>query len=677
MKEHVGDFETASGVDLKIVGSSAYAQNPTTEVLCFSFEYDDRKLTWAPGDPFYTEEALLGLVNDPEVVFVAHNAGFEKDIWRYIMVPQFGFPDIPNSRWDDTMAVAAMKQVPQNLDTLSRILRLPGGKDTEGSRLTIGLSKPNKKTGMLPERTPEIMHRVYTYCESDIDQERGALNRLGHLSPGERKVWLLDQTINERGVKIDLPFVSACQAIVDKASGPLQEEFRELTGGLKVTQAVAIKEWCHDQGFEIPGLAKEVVEAIIGDETGEIPDDAEDYSFLGEPNAAVHRALSIRGLIGSASVKKLSRMEACAGSDGRVRRLLQYHGAGPGRWAGRLLQPQNFPRGTLKLDGEAPPPDLVVDAINSRDPDLVQALFGSPVNVVVSALRHALIADRRCQFLAGDFSTIEARVVLAIAGQADKLEVFRRADAGEKNPDGSKIDIYCDMAKQIYGRPIDKKKDPEERQAGKNSVLGLGFQMGAPKFRARYAKHLPIDFSKRIVNIYRKEWAPNVPPVWYGLEEAACRTVWDGTPHEAYGVRYKLHDGWLTARLPSGRHLWYWNPQKTRKAMPWDATDIRPAWTYQALKMGVWKTIDAFGGLLTENVVQALARDLLVAAMFKLEANGFPIVLTVHDEALAELLEAHVDELAFKEIMCEGEPWSRELRIPINVETWAGERYRK
>jgi DNA polymerase len=666
--ERVIDFETISFVDLKLVGSSAYAQNPTTEVLCLSFEdYDGLTLTWWP---WMTAAApitikLLDLIHDPFVTFVAHNAGFEKDIWRYIMVPVFGFPDIPNNRWDDTMAVAAMKQVPQDLDLLSRILRLPGGKDMEGSALVKSLSRPNKKTGAMPKITDAIRARVESYCETDVLQERYALNRLGRLSPQERQVWLLDQRINERGVKVDLDFVRAARKIVDDASGPLSAEFAGLTGGLKVTQAVKLKEWCNDQGANLPNLTKETLDALLGsDEDEEDDGEAEGLEALSE---AVRRALGIRRLIGSASIKKLARMEACAGADGVVRRLLQYHGAGPGRWAGRLLQPQNFPRGTLKLEGKAPPVDLVVQTILSGDWQLVELMLGPAVEVVVSSLRHALIARPGRRFLSGDFSTIEARVVLALSGQMDKVEVLKGGQ-----------DIYIDMAQQIFKRPIDKKKDPEERQTGKNSVLGLGFGMGAPKFKLKYAKAQPLEFAKNIVTIYREEWAPEVPKLWRALERAACKTVWEGTPHEDYGVLYQLEDGWLTARIPSGRKLWYWNPQKTREAMPWDATDVRPSWTYQALKMGKkWKTINAFGGLLTENVVQALARDLLVYCMFLLEKNNFPLVLTVHDEALAEPEEKGVDEKAFTQLMLESPPWAKALQVPIAVETWTGERYRK
>lgn len=654
------DFETASVCDLKKAGAWRYSEDPTTEVICLAWQHQDgAKGVWCPSDQY---SAPAGYAADETVTFIAHNAAFEKAIWRNIMVPVYDWPDIPNSRWHDTMAVCAMKVIPQDLEHAVLTLRLPGQKDMDGSKLVKSLSKPDKRGHY--DRTPETLKKTYSYCGNDVVAEIGLHLRVGWLPIGERSVWLLDQRINERGVRLDLPFIKAAKEVVEKASVPLAQEFAEITGGLKMSQVAKVGDWCQAQGVSIPNMQKETLAELLGESEDEDVEGSEDTPELPDN---VRRALVIRQLIGSASIKKLGRMEACVCADGRARGVLQYHGAGPGRWAGRLFQPQNFPRGTLAIDGGgAPDPGPVVDAIMSGDPDYVAAVIGPPVETVVSALRHAIVATPGRQLLSGDFSTIEARIVLALAGQHDKLKIMA---AGQ--------DIYCDMAAEIYKKPINKKDNPKERQVGKNSVLGLGFQMGAPKFQSRYAKKEPIEFAENVVRTYRKEWAPLVPEVWYGLEEAAVRTVWDKTPHEEYGVRYALEDGWMTARLPSGRKLWYFNPQPVRKAMPWDDTDIRLAWTYQAQKMGQWKTIDAFGGLLTENVVQALARDLMVAAMFKCEKAGLPIVLTVHDEIVTEPEVVNADEVALQSIMCDAPDWAKAMQIPIATETWCGERYKK
>lgn len=665
----VVDFETASACELKRAGADRYAADPTTEILClvYTCPRSGARLVWTPGSQDW--DLLRDYAENPRVVFVAHNAGFEQAIWRHIMVPQFGFPPLPAERWHDTMAVAAMKALPMEMGQLAALLQVPVQKDLEGRRLTLSLSRPDRK-GRYPNRAA-LLPKVLSYCADDVGAEAGIHKRLGWLPPAERRVWLLDQQINQRGLAIDLDLVAKCKRIVDDGSRPLLAEFKALTG-VNVTQGAKTLEWCLAQGSPLPNLAKETLAKVLG-ATEEIEeedfDDGEDDDLAAARDALpgqVRRALTIRQLVGSASIKKLARMESCVGFDGRARGLLQYHGTGPGRWAGRLLQPQNFPRPTLKLDKDPMPPEMIVAALQTGDAEYVAATVGAPVETVVSGLRHCLIAGPGCTYCVGDYAGIQARLVLALAGQHDKTALM----AGG-------ADVYCDMASAIYHHPIDKKKDPKERQTGKNSVLGLGFQMGWRKFKLKYAQEMPDEEVERIVQTYRKEWAPLVPKVWYGLEGAAVRTVWDGTPHEAYGVEYRLEDGWLSARLHSGRKIWYWNPQKVRKAMPWDETNIRLGFTYQAKKNGQIKTIQFFGGLAAENVVMGMERDIMVSAAYKLEDNNFPLVLTNHDEWVAEPLLAHADLNAFNQILCDTDPWVKAMQAPIATECWAGDRYRK
>lgn len=669
LKYNLLDFETASACDLKKAGAWRYAEDPTTEIICLAFSSapGEVPLVWTPwlGPDHPITRKLRALAEDPMVMFIAHNAQFEKAIWRRIMVEVFGFPDIPDERWHDSMAVCAMKGLPQQLERAALVLHSPIEKDMEGSKITVGLSRIDKKTGYY-DRGPDLLERTYSYCAQDVMAEWGVHERVGWFQPGERSVWLLDQKINERGIKLDIDYIRACQTIVDKASIPLAKEFAEITGGLKMTQVAKFQAWLHGQNVHLDNLRKETLADALGDDDdgvfGQEEEGGEDTSLPARPA----RALRIRQLIGSSAVKKLPAMEQCICYDGRAHGLLQYHGAGPGRWAGRLLQPQNFPRGSVKLDDKPVPVDLIVEAIMSGDPEYVAALIGPAVETVVSGLRHCLIADKGKVFVSGDYTQIELRVLLALAGQDDKLAILTAGGTP-----------YQDMAQQIFGRPIDKHNDIAEYTLGKNTVLGCGFQMGAAKFQLRYAKDRSLEFCQNVINIYRHDWAPRVPKLWWGLEAAATRTVHEGTPHEAYGVEYQLEDGWLTARLPSGRKLWYRNPQAVRKAMPWDETDVRPAYTYQAQKQGRWITVEAFGGLATENVVQGLARDVLVCAMKLAEKEGYPTVLTVHDEDLTEVEDYLADEKALQEIMMFGAPWIKELGIPLAVETWMGDRYRK
>ena len=670
------DYETASMCDLKKSGAWRYGEDVTTEILCLGYTLGKRgdEVVLSNMDcALKTEKAaeLMRLVLDPTVLFVAHNCPFEKSIWRNIMVAQFGWPDIPDERWHDTMAVCAMKGLPLALERAALVLRLPSQKDMEGSRITKALSRLDRKG--YSQITDEKIDRVITYNMGDLYSQCDLYRRVKGLGDAERKVWLLDQTINERGVRLDIPYVDACKEIVDQAGKPLLQEFHDLTG-LRPSQRDKFKAWLDEQGCRLPNLQKETVAKFLkGDIDGTLEEEftGDEDDYIEEEDQIElpflpRRALEIRQIVGSASIKKLDAIRACVCADEKARGLLQYHAAGPGRWAGRLLQPQNFPRPSLKIDGEAHDPESLVSAILTRDSEFVRLLFGEPIEAVISGLRHTIISSPGNELIVGDFSTIEARIVLALAGQFDKIDLI-----------ASGKDIYIDMAQNIYKRPIDKHRDPAERQVGKNSVLGLGFQMGWKKFQSRYAQKQPKEFCQEVVRIYREEFAPNVPKLWAALQRAAIDTVWSGKPHEAYGVCYALEDGWMTARLPSGRKLWYYNPQKTRRAMPWDEDDIRPGLSYQTWKMGKWITVDAYGGLLTENVVQALARDLLVAAMFAVEREGMTIALTVHDEIVADVKAGRFSPELLDQIMCEGTPWAKSIKIPIATECWAGERYRK
>jgi DNA polymerase len=537
----------------------------------------------------------------------------------------------------------------------------------------------------------EILEKVYDYCAQDIRTELELHRRVRGLGAGERRVWLLDQTINERGVRLDMDFVSAAQSICDQAAKPLAARFAALTDGLKASQRDKFMIWLAEKGSTLPNLKKETLDKVLGDEEeaddtlADTDEDYEEEAKIVLPEVC-HEPLQIRRILGSASVKKLAAMPLCCASDGRAHGLLQYHGAGPGRWSGRLLQPHNFPRPSLKIskgfDGngkeifEGHDPEQLVAAILTRDAEYVSALFGEPIEAVASGLRHTLVAAPGYTFEVGDFSTIEARIVLALAGARTALAVITDKDR----------DVYCEMAANIFGCPaprgkaeikVFKEAELEKRQTGKNTVLGCGFQMGAKKFRSRYAQDKPLEFAQRCIAAYRNDFAPEVPKLWEALGQAATKTVWDRRSHEAYGIVYRMEDGFLTAHLPSDRKLWYYDPQPVRKAMPWDATDIRPAFEYSAWKMGQWKRISGYGGLMTENVVQALARDLLVNGMFNAEADGHRVVLTVHDELICEVPETIASEKLIAQYMETVPQWAKQLGIPVNTECWTGPRYRK
>lgn len=672
------DFETRSACDLKQCGAFVYSEHPTTEVICLYFCTRSEKLfRWLPGDP--EPEWLRGWLADGGL-FECHNISFDRMIWSNIMVAQWGWPEVPPEQWRDTMAVCGRKSIPLDLDAASKLLGLPVVKDTEAQKALHRIMKPitvkrgQEKQFIERDAEPETYQKVYDYCGVDTRAQMHLGRRLGSLEPREQEIWFLNQRMNQRGLALDLEFAADCQAVVDDALAPLAEKFADFTGGCKAGSP-KLREHLNamlpeEQHF--PNLKKETVEEALA---GDLPD-------------SVRELLEMRSALTSASIKKLKAMRRCVNNDGRARGLLQYHAATTGRDGGRLLQPQNFPRGSVEfgkdLNGDPVPPwEMLIPLIRTRDAAFIGAELAhmeknispayahltAPVSAAASALRHCLVAGPGNLLVSGDFSTIEVRVVLALAGQQDKIDLI-----------ASGVDPYCDMAEKIFGYAVNKKDNPKERQDGKAAVLGLGFQMGVDKFWRKDFKGRPRELVKRIVDVYRKEWAPEVPKLWYGLQEASTRCVWDRVPVEFNGMEYRIEDEWLTCRLPSGRKLYYFRPRQVKRHMPWstpEKPDIREGWTYIAKKMGTVRTIQAYGGLLAENCTQAVARDILYDRALVADREGFPLVLTVHDEMVCETPEARADWPTLQQIMEEPPAWAKQLGVPIASEGWVGERYRK
>jgi DNA polymerase len=612
------------------------------------FDGDEYRLWDGLSDPF------ASLVADPSTVFVSHS-GFEQAMWHHIMVRRYGFLPIPIGRWRDTQAVCAYFALPLDLERALIAQNLPVTKDKEGQRLVRSLSRP-LKTGRYPEITPEIRARVAAYNRTDVEGTVAIDTALGRLPKRERRIWRLDQRINRRGIGIDLDYVRAAKKITDQLFSEAIEEFRVLTD-LSPTKVQKVRNWLCENGTELKNLQAKTIEEIL---KTELP-------------PAARRVLEIRLMVASSSLTKLDAMLACVGSDGRARGLFQYHGATTGRWAGRLLQPQNFPRPSATIED----PEELVAAIKTGDAVGLRK-WGEPIEVLVSSLRHAVTAQGEALLGAGDFETVEARIVLALAGQDDKVALL-----------ASGVDVYRDVAADIFRLndkaaylAIDKKEmTPEQaemRQVGKNTALGCGFGLSWKGFCSRFGM-VEDGLAQRIINTYRNEWAPKVPQLWYDLERTAIRAMQN--PGAAFtaacGIRYWLETKagmpFLVCRLLNGKRFRYADAQLEMREDAWGRR--RPAITYQAVKDHKWRKVIAWHGHLTENAVQAHARELLVDAMLRFEDRGFPIVLHCHDEIVVEHPE--ITASLMQEIMSEPPQWAIDLGVPIAVEAWVGRRYRK
>lgn len=665
MRYVVADFETASRADLQKIGAWKYAADMSTFPLCLSIKLvtDNRP---APTRCISEQQLhaidaeLLELCNDPTVIFVAHNAGFEQAMWKFHMVPM-GYPELPPERWHDTMAVAGMKALPLGLDALVTALELPVKKDMDGHRHMLVMCKPDRHGGW-SHHNEFNLNRLYEYCDGDVNAQYGVYVATKGLGPSERHTWILDQRINQRGIKIDTEFVHACIDVLNQVRVPMTERFRELTG-LKPTQREKVLNWVNEQGVPLGDMRKATLDAILD------PDDEFGIEDFAEPLPYhVHEALTLRRSLASSSVAKLQRMLDCAGSDGRVRYSTQYHGARTGRDAGRLIQVQNYPRGEIS-DRQGLTADILADAILTRDVDHIREIWGPDIfSAIISSLRSCIVPEKGKVIVAGDFAAVEARNLLSMAGQHDRVEQMH---AG--------LDVYSETASLIYKRPINRKLpgDVKEGQIGKNTFLGSGYGLGPVGFRARFAPKDSIDLAILAINTYRKEVAPLVPKFWYGLWQASVDAVWcdQARTYDYLGIEFRKEGDFLTMRLPSDRKLWYHRPRKATSFTP--QGDERPAWTFMSYQGKKFRRHLAWHGMITADCIQGSARDLMTEAMKRAEAADLYGIFKVHDELVFEEVDRPDLVVTVKQIMEDIEPWARERKFKVKAEVDKMLRYRK
>lgn len=472
------DFETRSAVDLREVGLYNYARHPTTDVWCMAYEGCHGDLVpagepslWAPDaqikplrlDPYLRDHVAAGLP------VYAHNAPFELAIWNSIMVPRYGWPELKPEQTFCTMAMAYAMGLPGSLEDAALATGLRVHKDTEGRALMLRMCRPRKTTwtrgvdangDQIAAYTwwdePEKLARLYEYCRQDVRVERELHKRLMPLSDRERKVWLLDYKINQQGVQVDIESAKAAIKLADIVKENCNAKLAEITDGAAttVTALAPFKEWLNQQGCHqaLVGLAKQDVADLLADDS--LP-------------AKARAALTLRQEAGKASNAKFGVMVAQAGDDGRLRNMYQYHGAGPGRWAGRAVQTHNLPRNMPK----AAVVERILELVRKGDHNAIDAIYGAPLSVVSSCLRSFFVASPGKRLISGDFANVEGRGQAWFAGEEWKLDAFKAAD--EKRGPG----IYELAYSRMFNVPVESVKNPsEERQVGK-VCLAAGTQV--------------------------------------------------------------------------------------------------------------------------------------------------------------------------------------------------------
>lgn len=639
------DFETYSELDLRDSSPWAYAEHPTTKVLCMGFQFHDMGFShiWTPDGGGET------LWQDKPIHIEAHNAEFERAIWEAIMVPQYGFSS--DVTWECTAARSAALALPRKLADVTKALGLSVEKDTKGHALMLKMCKPKKPSKQSPETNwlhdEEKLNRLYEYCIVDVDAQVGLGKAVRPLNPLEKRVWDMDQDINKRGICFDKEFTEAGMHLWEQKKKELNVKISEATDGVITSgaQHTRFLKWAQKWYPDMTSVGKDPMKDLLA--TDDVPDEL--------------RALfALRAEVNKTSCAKFSALLKRGSEDGRVRSMYMYHGASTGRWTGKAMQMHNLPSGRgLKFDH-----DLCLEVAKRKDLPLFEALYSPAMEYLSACIRQCFVPREGCIFACADYSAIEARVLLWLVGDP-ATQMFR-----------DKVDIYKDLAFKIFNKPVEE-VDEEERGLGKQGVLGLGFRMGVPRFKATchtYGIEVSDAMSQRVVDVYRATY-PRVVAFWDDVEHAAMCCIRTCKPVRCGRVVWGLKDGFLHCALPSGRLLSYYKPFIAPVETPWGA--IKDAIHFKGPRTeGGWGVQHSHGGVFTENIVQAIARDLLAEAMLRLEAEpDMPVVLDTHDEVLCEIEEDKLDKERFERLVAQVPDWAPDL--PIDIEAWYGHRYRK
>jgi DNA polymerase bacteriophage-type len=648
------DIETRSPLDLPEVGEHVYVTDPRTEIwsVCYGINDGPGQL-WRPGDPI--PPAITAIAESDYGIMVAHNASFEIAVIESILKPRFGWPTIPISRWRCTMAAAVAQALPAGLETLSEALKLVHGKDVAGKRLMQQMAKPRRPrsdedpAGIYYVEDPEKFADLIQYCARDVEATREVFYKVPALPPEEEILWRLDQWINERGVPIDRALTMAARDIAAAARPELDCELAELTGGAvnRINQVARLKVWLAENGCPLESLGKKTVEQAL-------------YTDLSDP---VRRVLECRRDGAKNSVAKFEKILVGLDPDDRLRGLFRYHAASTGRWSSHRVQVHNLKRLTIK------DPEPVIAAVSSGDLERVRAL-GAPPLVTVSNIPRALICAPPGRLLLGaDYSAVESRELAWHANETRKLKAYRDFDR-TRDP---RLEPYLVTACMLFNKP-NGSFGPEcpERRLGKTADLAFGYQGGVRAWRAfEPDPRNPLPDAQ--VEKFKDAWRgahPNVVRFWFALEDAAIAAVHlPGEVARCGRVAFKHIEGALYLRLPSGRLLAYPDARIERNR------DGRKRVVFMDNANGNWLKDSLYGGKLCENVVSATARDLLSAAMVRIDAAGFGICLHVHDELVVEVPEGQVDLKYFTKLMTELPPWAEGL--PLAAKAWSGRRYVK
>ena len=606
MKKLSIDIETFSDIDLIKCGVYKYADSPAFEILLFSYSIDDGEIhivDLVRGEELPDE--ITEAIKSDTVIKTAFNAQFE----RVCLSKHLGILLDPSS-WYCTAVQAAELSLPSSLADVGAALGLERQKMTEGKELIKYFCvscKPTKSNGgrtrNMPKDAPEKWALFKEYCKRDVDVERQIAKKLEMypISESEHRLYVLDQRINDRGVLVDLSLAQQAIKINSIQTAVATEQAYTLTGLENPNSVAQLKDWLIENGVEIDSLSKKAVAALADETDGDIQE-----------------MLHLRLLMSKTSVKKYEAVMRSVCKDNRVRGMMRFCGASrTGRWSGNILQPQNLPQNHL--------PDLTLarDIVKDGDFEMLDMTFGNVPNVLSELIRTVLIPKQNHRFIVADFSAIEARVLSWLAGEQWRLDTFRNGG-----------DIYCASASQMFRVPVEKHGvNGHLRQKGKISELACGYggSVGALKNMGAVEMGVPEDELQGLINDWRNA-NPHIVKLWTEVGNTAMKAIKEKTIVSLGKLVFMYERGILFIRLPSGRRLSYIKPRIGTNRFGGDSI------TYMGVSASKkWERLETFGGKLVENIVQAIARDLLASAMMNVANAGYDIVFHVHDEAVIEM----------------------------------------
>lgn len=652
------DLETYSSVNLGDCGVYKYSESRDFQILLFAFSYNDdpvQVIDLMQGEKI--PESILKDIQDEQVLKVAHNASFERVcLSRYLNI-EFLDPE----QWECTMVHAMMLGLPNSLNGVGLALGLPEdkAKDKRGKALIRHFCMPCKPTKVnggrtrnLPRHDPESWHVFKEYNRQDVVAEQEIYRRLERfpISESERQLYALDQRINDHGIPVDLDLIHKVTAYNPEYSAGLIDECLKLTGGIRPSQVQALKAWLAKRtGQVFDQLSKEKIGELL---KTELPED-------------VKRVLEIRQEAGKSSVSKYSAFERSACSDSRIRGAFQFYGAAhTGRWAGRLIQPQNFPRNDFD------DVDVARRLVSKGDFDGVSLLYPSLSSVFRTLVRTLVKAPEGKMLAVADYSAIEARVIAWLAGEQWRQDVFKNGG-----------DIYCASASAMFHVPVEKHgQNSQLRKKGKIAELALGYAGGVGALKAFGADKMGLS-DEEMQGIVKK-WraaSPRIVSMWYEFERAAMECIKTRLPQQTGKyARFTYEGGVLFMQIPSGRKLAYPKAEIAINDFNREAVafyDMNPV-------TRKWERIFTRGGTLVENICQAVARDCLAEAMKRVERE-YPIIMHVHDEIIVEVPDDHPEHhlKRISDLMSNGLypdvqiPWAKGLLL--TAEGFTSPYYRK